>query len=180
MHWFASMLGLGLSIHVALAARFLVQYPYLIFLSSTTLVAFISSHSLWAFQPAAIAQATIQVPTLSCGQVSATHLLKIVDDSTIDEIFARFLSLAGSKLRLCSANHRAGYFSNLACDWLSIDWAYSEQETENGPWSSMCCRDLTQRQITWIIAPAMATRARCLICNKLFLLHRQWPWAIPG
>ena len=46
---------------------------------------------------------------------------------------ARFLSLARSKLRLCSANHRAGYFSNLACDWLSIVWAYSEQETENGP-----------------------------------------------
>ena len=46
---------------------------------------------------------------------------------------ARFLSLARSKLRLCSAYHRAGYFSNLACDWLSIVWAYSEQETENGP-----------------------------------------------
>ena len=42
--------------------------------------------------------------------------------------------LARSNLRLCSANHRAGYFSNLACDWLSIVWAYSEQETENGPW----------------------------------------------
>ena len=25
--------------------------------------------------------------------------------------------------------------SNLACDWLSIVWAYSEQEIENGPWS---------------------------------------------
>ena len=47
--------------------------------------------------------------------------------------WAHFLSLAWSKLRLCSANHRAGYFSNLACDWLSIVWAYSEQETENGP-----------------------------------------------
>ena len=50
-------------------------------------------------------------------------------------IRARFLSLAQIKLRLCSANHRAGYFSNLACDWLSIVWAYSEQETENGPWA---------------------------------------------
>ena len=48
--------------------------------------------------------------------------------------WACFLSLAqSSKLRLCSANHRAGYFSNLACDWLSKVWAYSEQETENGP-----------------------------------------------
>ena len=50
-----------------------------------------------------------------------------------DAMWARFLSLARSKLRLCSANHRAGYSSNLACDWLSIVWAYSEQKTENGP-----------------------------------------------
>ena len=34
---------------------------------------------------------------------------------------------------MCSANHSAGYFSNLDCDWLSIVWAYSEQETENEP-----------------------------------------------
>ena len=45
----------------------------------------------------------------------------------------RFLSLARSKLRLCSANHRPGYWSNLPCDWPSTAWAYSEQETENGP-----------------------------------------------
>ena len=44
------------------------------------------------------------------------------------------LSVAQSKLRLCSANHRAGYFSNLDCDWLSIVWVYCAQETENGPW----------------------------------------------
>ena len=46
------------------------------------------------------------------------------------ETRACFLSLARSKLMLCPANHRAGYFSNLACVW-----AYSEQETENGPWT---------------------------------------------
>ena len=40
-----------------------------------------------------------------------------------------FLYLARSKLRLCSANHRPGYWSNLACDWPSTVWAYSEQET---------------------------------------------------
>ena len=49
---------------------------------------------------------------------------------------ARFLSLAWNKLRLCSANHRPGYWSNLPCDWPSIAWAYSEQETENGPSTS--------------------------------------------
>ena len=36
---------------------------------------------------------------------------------------ARFLYFARSKLRLCSANHRAGYFSNLVCDWPSTVWA---------------------------------------------------------
>ena len=45
-----------------------------------------------------------------------------------------FLSHAWSELRLCSANHRTGYWSNLPCDWPSTAWAYSEQETENGPW----------------------------------------------
>ena len=49
------------------------------------------------------------------------------------QIRARFLSLARSKLRLFSTNYMTGYFSNLACGWLSIVWAYSEQEKENGP-----------------------------------------------
>ena len=52
---------------------------------------------------------------------------------TIKMIWAHFLYLAWSKLRLCSAKHRAGYFNNLACDWLSIVWAYSEKEAENRP-----------------------------------------------
>ena len=34
------------------------------------------------------------------------------------------------------------YFSNPACDWLSIVWAYSEQETENGPWSEQDSKGL--------------------------------------
>ena len=57
---------------------------------------------------------------------------QMMKQSTITK--AHFLSLALSKLRLWSANYRAGYFSNLACDWLSIVGAYSEQETENGSW----------------------------------------------
>ena len=40
--------------------------------------------------------------------------------SIIIKTSARFLSLARSKLRLCSANHSAGCFSNLAYDWLSL------------------------------------------------------------
>ena len=50
---------------------------------------------------------------------------------------ARFLFLTLSMLRLCSANHRPGYWSNLPCHWRSTAWAYSEQETRNGP----CKRD---------------------------------------
>ena len=42
------------------------------------------------------------------------------------------LLLSSAQLRLCSPNHKAGYYSNLACDWLSIVWAYSVHETENG------------------------------------------------
>ena len=56
----------------------------------------------------------------------------------------RVLSPARNKLRPRSASHRAGSFSNLACDWLSIIWAYSEQETGNGigrpasyPWNCL-------------------------------------------
>ena len=55
---------------------------------------------------------------------------------------ARFLSLAQSKLRLCSANHRPGYWCNLPCDWPSTVWAYSKQETENG------CRSLLSNPIS--------------------------------
>ena len=52
----------------------------------------------------------------------------------IHEAWARFLSLSWSKLRMCSAKHRVGYFSNLVFDWLSIVWAYSQQgTTANGP-----------------------------------------------
>ena len=36
-----------------------------------------------------------------------------------------FLSLAQSKLRLCPANHMAGYFSNVACDWSSCEHSLS-------------------------------------------------------
>ena len=44
----------------------------------------------------------------------------------------------------------AGYISNLACDWLSIVWVYSEQETENGPdW--WLCRETGVKAWGWSI-----------------------------
>ena len=52
----------------------------------------------------------------------------------LGETRTRFLSLPRSNLRLCSANHRTGYWSNLPCDWPSTAWVYCEQETENEPW----------------------------------------------
>ena len=70
--------------------------------------------------------------TLGSGPIYCL-LLGVSSDYAQSQVRARFLSLALSKLRLCLANHRPGYFSNLACDWLSIVWAYSMQETENRP-----------------------------------------------
>ena len=49
------------------------------------------------------------------------------DETSASTVMTRapFLSRALSKLRLCSANHRPGHWSNLPCDWLSTAWAYS-------------------------------------------------------
>ena len=74
-----------------------------------------------------------------------------------------FLSLARSKLRLCSANHRPGYWSNLPCDWPSTAWAYSEQKTENGPRSYQLltigpCADTASRM-----------KGRSVTCVRLYL-----------
>ena len=76
-------------------------------------------------------------------------------DSLIKVIRARFLSLPRSKLRLCSTNHRPGYWSNLPSDWLSTTWAYSEHEIENGPWNSQRSSSYWQQgsQMTlWFLA----------------------------
>ena len=92
-----------------------------------------------------------------------------------DLIWARFLSLVWSKLRLCSANHRPGYWSNLSCDWLSTAWAYSKQETENGPWYPRPFSDFTCD--TTISPPhpsPMATYTHTVdlfICADNFLWH---------
>ena len=46
---------------------------------------------------------------------------------------AHFLSPAWRKLKLCSANYRPGYWSNLPCNWPSTAWAYFENDTESSP-----------------------------------------------
>ena len=58
------------------------------------------------------------------------------------ETGARFLSLARGEPGLCSADHGAGYFSNLACGWLGIDWLAPGRETEGGPrtWRLLFCK----------------------------------------
>ena len=103
---------------------------------------------------------------------------------------ARFLPLAPSKLKLCSANHRAGYFSNLAGDWLSIVWAYSEQETENRPWwfetpSRPLWRHCNEFQIICryrVLANHVSINA--LTCNlylgqlNIILIHLQNTWTL--
>ena len=47
-------------------------------------------------------------------------------------MFSLLLGVSSGCVRPITGQHRAGYFSNLACDWLSIVCAYSEQETETG------------------------------------------------
>ena len=59
-------------------------------------------------------------------------LVSVCQHAAVAMIWARFLSLARSKLRLCSAIHRAGHFINLACDWMSTVWAYRKQGTKTG------------------------------------------------
>ena len=83
--------------------------------------------------------------------INVNEILAAVD-------WAHFRSLAQSKLKLCSSNHRPGYESNLPCDWLSTAWAYSEQETEDGPRSWSLCwhnslghNDTYNESINWII-----------------------------
>ena len=46
---------------------------------------------------------------------------------------ARFLSCAWSKLRLCSANHRPGYWSNLPFDWPSTVWRRRGRQVSSAP-----------------------------------------------
>ena len=74
-------------------------------------------------------------------------------------IRARFLSLARIKLRLCSATHQAGYFSNLSCEWMSIGGARSEQETEKGPWS------IPWPMMPWCIASPGHQQPWCYLCG---------------
>ena len=108
--------------------------------------------------------------------------------------WACFLSLAQRKLRLCLANHRAGYFSNLACDWLSIVWAYSEQEIENGPWCCQCRQQMwngdsvlstwsvLRKRTDWILPPRTCSwRSSLRVQNKAskeFLLGIVKKWAV--
>ena len=75
------------------------------------------------------------VQLMACCLKAPNHsYTRHIQDPKLIVTWARFLSHAWSKLRLCSANHRPGYWSNLPCDWQSTAWAYSEQETENRPW----------------------------------------------
>ena len=54
------------------------------------------------------------------------------------ETEARFLSLARGEPGLCSADHGAGYFSNLACGWLGFDWLAPGVRRKVGPGHDGC------------------------------------------
>ena len=86
--------------------------------------------------------------------------------------WARFIYLGRSKLRLCLANHREGYLSNLACDWLSIVWAYSEQDTGNGPRSSHPFGAM-EIKATWNYPDETYKYIRCTMQGFILLAHVQ-------
>ena len=92
------------------------------------------------------------------------------------------------KLRLFSANHRQGYWSNLPCDWLSTAWAHSKQETINrqlrlcsanhrpGYWSNMPCDWLST---AWAYSEfCVLDHSVLLCCSKIItpkIPVRPWP-----
>ena len=81
---------------------------------------------------------TVRYIVLHCQLIWKLMIISITATQHGGASRVRFLSLARSKLRLCAANHRPGYWAKLPCDWPSTAWAYSEQETENMPWT---CED---------------------------------------
>ena len=107
--------------------------------------------------------------------------------------WARFLSLARSKLSLCSANHRSGYWSNLACDWPSTAWAYSEEETEIFPCGQVSATALKTRHLifNWItvtlqkvdtnlVAPVSPAKVTCPIHILGACEHGHWTVTFPS
>ena len=89
--------------------------------------------SLNSYQTTLISWVSLQIfhPVISIIKTKNSVCIKKIISSKLPiqigggGTWARFLSLARSRLRLCSASHRA-------CDWLSIVWAYSKRYTENG------------------------------------------------
>ena len=75
----------------------------------------------------------------------------------------RFLSLVRSKPTLCSVNHRVGYFTYLACDWPSIVWAYSEQETEKGPRSIVVPKRCCYSDVSWALKHLQSPATRIFV-----------------
>ena len=87
-------------------------------------------NTCWLF-----AQASLFLLPIYClsSIANGSHYIRIFFSLANKSIWIRVLSFTRSKLRLCAANHRAGYLGNLACDCLRIVWAYPEKKTGNGP-----------------------------------------------
>ena len=87
--------------------------------------------SWWPESTHPIIYACYGIMSYSLGYIIISEFMRFIYSYPLEglywhETWARFLSLARSKLRLCPANHRPGYWSNLPCDWPSTAWAYSE------------------------------------------------------
>ena len=71
-----------------------------------------------------------------------------------------FVQYPNNTLPLCLANHRPGYWSNLPCDWPSTAWAYSVQETENGPWFGHSGAGTSAGTVMTMLGPIITLRPR--------------------
>ena len=72
-----------------------------------------------------------------------------------------------------------GYLSNLACDWLSIVWAYSEQETGNGPrtkWPTCTRQQFIMPAILWHRSRLTLAQAPSHYLNKCWLIIIEVLW----
>ena len=91
--------------------------------------------------------------------------------------WVRFLWHVRNKPRLCSANHRPGYWSNLPCDWPSTAWVYSEGETENGSlgcsshWCPYFLHKIPAPVLSLRLSKALANARRRYTCN----VFSHWP-----
>ena len=138
--------------------------------------ALVGFHSISSYFPHEFIMRNFMRNSRSGSQVGmAESQWNFVEVTTSGPVFC-FLSLAQSKLRLCSANHRPGYWSNLSCDWLSTAWAYSS--ARNRKRALICCVTSAKRHgddvIRLLGAELQSSVMILLVISQLEMTKSQW------